>query len=139
MLSYINHPNKLKNLVDESWNAAVLDSGVSKTVCGQSRLDCYIESLNESDKSEVSYNEASNFYHFGNGKRVCSMKSVKLPAVISQQPVNIESDIVDCDVPLLISRFSMKSANMHLKNDTANAFNQDTNLIVTKNGHYAIP
>ena len=30
-----DHPNKLKNLVAESWNAAVLDRGASKTVCGQ--------------------------------------------------------------------------------------------------------
>ena len=35
----------------------------------------------------------------------------------------------------------MKRANMHLhfENDTANAFNQDINLIVTTSGHYAIP
>ena len=63
-----------------------------------------------------------------------------LPAVIDQQPVTIESDVVDCDVPLLMSRSSMKRANMHLnfENDTANAFNQDMHLIVTKSGHYAI-
>ena len=69
------------------------------------------------------------------------MKSVKLPAVIRQQPVTIESDVVDCDVPLLMSISSMKRANMHLnfENDTANTFNQDINLIVTKSGHYAIP
>ena len=135
-----DHPNELKNLVAESWNAAVLDSGASKNACGQSWLDCYIESLNESDKSKVSYNEASNFYRFGDGKRVCSMKSVKLPADIGQQPVTTESDVVDCDIPLFMSRSSMKRANMHLnfENDTANAFNQDINLIVTKSGHYAI-
>ena len=68
-------------------------------------------------------------------------EEVKLPAVIGQQPVTIESDVVDCDVPLLMSRSSMKRANMHLnfENDTSNAFNQDINLIVTKSGHYAIP
>ena len=131
----------MKNLIAESWNAAVLDSSAGKTICGQSWLDCYIESLNKSDKSKVSYNEASNFYHFGDGKRVCSMKSVKLPAVIGQQPVTTESDVVYCDVPLLMCRSSMKRANMHLnfENDTANTFSQDINLIVTKSGHYAIP
>ena len=86
----------------------------------------------------------SNFYLFGDGKRVCSTKSVKLPAVIGQQPVTIESDVGDvvyCDVPLLMSRSSMKRANMYLnfENDTANAINQDINLIVTKSGHYVIP
>ena len=72
-----DHPNKVKNLVAELWNAAFFDSGASKTVYGQSWfIDCYIESLNESDKSKVSYNEASNFNSFGDGKRVCSTKSV---------------------------------------------------------------
>ena len=68
------------------------------------------------------------------------MKSVKLPAVIGQQPVTIESDVVDCNAPLLMSRSSMKRADMHLnfENHTANAFNQDISLIVTKSGHYAI-
>ena len=136
-----DHPNKLKNLVAESWNAAVLDSGATKTVCGQSWLDCYIESLNESDKSKVSYNDTSNFYHFGDGTTVCSTKSVKLPAVIGQKPVTTESDVIDCDISLLMLRSSMKRVNMHLnfENDTANAFTQDINLIVTKSGHYAIP
>ena len=69
------------------------------------------------------------------------MRSVKLCAVIGQQPVTIESDVVDCDVPLLMSRSSMKRANMHLnfENDAANALNQDISLIVNKSGHYAIP
>ena len=131
----------MKNLVAESWNAAVLDSGATKTVCGQSWLDCYIESLNESDKSKVSYNDTSNFYHFRDGKTVCSTKSVKLPAVIGQQPVTTESDVVDCDISLLMLRSLMKRVNMYLnfENDTANAFNQDINLIVTKSSHYAIP
>ena len=48
-----DHPNTLKNLVVESWNAAVLDSSASKTVCGQSWLDCYIECVNESRPASV--------------------------------------------------------------------------------------
>ena len=95
------------------------------TVFGQTWSNCYTDSLNEHDKSEVSYHKASNFYRFGNGKRVCSTKSVKLPAVIGNQPVTTES--VGCDVLLLMSRYSMKKANMHLnfEDNTAHAFNQD--------------
>ena len=67
------------------------DSGTSKTVCGQTWLECYIGSLNKHDKSKVSHHKALNFYRFGDGKRVCSTKRVKLPAVIENQPVTIES------------------------------------------------
>ena len=34
-----DHPSKLKSLLSEFWNAGVLDSGASKTVCGRAWLD----------------------------------------------------------------------------------------------------
>ena len=40
-----DHPSKLLSLVDESRNAAVLDSGVNKTVCGESCFNIFQESL----------------------------------------------------------------------------------------------
>ena len=45
------------------------------------------------------------------------------------------------DIPLLLSRSSMKKANMDLnfEDDTVKAFNQDINLVVTKSGHYVLP
>ena len=50
-------------------------------------------------------------------------------------------DIIASNIPLLLSKESMKRANMRLnfKNDTITAFGQPINLIVTKSGHYAIP
>ena len=53
----------------------------------------------------------------------------------------LNTDIVASDIPLLLSRKSMKKANMTLdfKNDHAVIFDQLIQLIVTKWGHYAIP
>ena len=53
----------------------------------------------------------------------------------------LNTDIVASDIPLLLSRKSMKKANMTLdfKNDHAVIFDQSIQLIVTKWGHYAIP
>ena len=53
----------------------------------------------------------------------------------------LNTDIVASDIPLLLSRKSMKKANMTLnfKNDHAVIFDQPIQLIVTKSGHYAIP
>ena len=50
-------------------------------------------------------------------------------------------DIIPSNIPLLLSKESMKRANMKLnfENDTITAFGQPINLIVTKSGHYAIP
>ena len=45
------------------------------------------------------------------------------------------------DIPLLLSKKSMKKANMTLdfKNDPAVIFDQLVQLLVTRPGHYAIP
>ena len=50
-------------------------------------------------------------------------------------------DIVPSNIPLLLSKESMKQANMKLnfKNDTLTAVGQPINLIVTKREHYTIP
>ena len=92
-----DHPSKLKGLVAESWNSAVLDSGASKTVCGQAWLNTYLNSLNESDQSKVNYRNSSSSYRFGDGNQVMATKSVQIPAVIGNQSVMIETDIVHSD------------------------------------------
>ena len=38
--SDFDHPDKLKNLVSETWNAAVLDSGATNTVAGKIWFNC---------------------------------------------------------------------------------------------------
>ena len=48
-----HHPKLLKTLASESWNAAVLDSGATNTVAGESWLNCYMSSLSESEKQKV--------------------------------------------------------------------------------------
>ena len=59
----------------------------------------------------------------------------------SQPKVIIDTDIASNKVPLLLSRESMKTANMHLnfQDDTVSALGQTINLMVTKSGHYAVP
>ena len=98
--SDFDHPTKLKNLVSESWNAALLDSGATSTVTGEKWLQSCIESLSEEEKSEISLRKSSNAYRFGDGKLVSAMKNCDIPAVVSS------------DMPLLLSQLSMKRANM---------------------------
>ena len=40
--SDLDHPEQLKTLVSESWNAAVLSSGATNTVAGESWFNCYM-------------------------------------------------------------------------------------------------
>ena len=53
----------------------------------------------------------------------------------------IDTDVIEKDIPLLLSRPSMKRANMQLnfQDDTVSVYNQNIQLIVTNSGHYALP
>ena len=53
----------------------------------------------------------------------------------------IKTDVINSDIPLLLSQASMKWANMNLnfKDDTASVFGKTIELVVTKSDHYAIP
>ena len=72
---------------------------------------------------------------------VTSDRSAVIPAVIGQEKVSIRTDIVDADIPLLLSKTAMKNAKMSLNfdDDTLTAFDQKLPLRVTTNGLYSLP
>ena len=53
----------------------------------------------------------------------------------------IITDVVECNIPLLLSRRTMKRVEMKLnfRNDVVNVNGRDIKLKVTKSGHYALP
>ena len=131
----------LKSLVAETWSSALLDCGASKTVCGNEWFQQYQESLSDDNLRKIKTSESNNSFRFGDGKRITSQKSVTLPASIGSMEVTIKADVVDSDIPLLLSRDSMKKANMNLdfESDTITIFGEKIPLITTASGHYAIP
>ena len=136
-----DHPSKFLSLVDESRNAAVLDSGASKTVCGESWFNTFQDSLNDNDRNKIQFQDSSSQYKFGDGAQVTAITSATIPIVIGTTKAQMNVDIVPSNIPLLLSRDSMKRANMQLnfENDTITAFGESINLIITKSGHYAVP
>ena len=136
-----DHPTTFLSLVDESRNAAVLDSGASKTVCGESWFNTFQDSLSDHEKDQISFTKSSSQYRFGDGAEVTAITAATIPIVIGTTKAKMNVDIVPSNIPLLLSKDSMKRANMQLnfENDTITAFGQSVNLIVTKSGHYAVP
>ena len=55
--------------------------------------------------------------------------------------VKIISDVVNTDIPLLLSKTAMKRARMTLNfnNDTAEMFGKRIKLLCTTSGHYHVP
>ena len=136
-----DHPSKLQGLLSESWNAAVLDSGASKTVYGRVWLDSYIDSLSEGQKAKMVFQTSSSIYRFGDGKTFKATNKTQIPAEIGSHNVMIEAEDINSDIPLLLSRASMKRADTspNFKDDTTSVFGITIELVVTKSSHYAIP
>ena len=134
---------KLDNssLLGQTINSAILDSGAGTTVCGKKWLDCFLETLPEDSKKEILYEEGTKCFKFGDGLKVKSSKKVTLPCVIAKMNVKIISDVVDADIPLLLSKMAMKRARttLNFNNDTAEMFGKRIKLLCTTSGHYHVP
>ena len=138
-----NHNNDvvLKSLVSETWSSAILDSGASSTVCGKTWFEEFSNSIPPEEQAKILFTESNKPYKFGDGKSVTAIKCAKLPAYFGSQPISIQADIVDAEIPLLLSKSSMKKAGMQIdfENDSASAFGESIPLQTTHTGLYHFP
>ena len=119
----------------------VLDSGCTKSVTGEMWLNDYLQTLSEQDRLHVSKRSNDATFRFGDGAEVTSSKLVKFPVVIGSQKFFIEANVVKNELPLLLSRQSMKRAEMitDFSNDMVNVGAKDIiKLICASSGHYCL-
>ena len=129
----------LEQIVSESLNCALLDFGCSSTVCGKNWLQCYTDTL--PDGVDLQEKSSGKSFRFGPGRSFVSLKQVNIPVNIGGMQARILTDVVDCEIPLLLSTPSLKAANSQLDfvNDTIHMYGRDIPLQHTSNGHYCIP
>ena len=70
--------NKLDALLNECMGLAVLDCGCPNTVCGDTWMENYIETLGPKELKKVE-TMSSQAFAFGDSKRVQAIKRVKIP------------------------------------------------------------
>ena len=134
-------PDRMKNLIGELFGMAVLDSGCTKSVTGEMWLDESSQSVPEQDKLQISERSNDATFRFGEGVEVTSSKLVKFPVVTGSQKFFIEANVVKNELPLLLSRQSMKRAEMIIdfSNDTVNVGGKDIiKFTCTTSGHYCL-
>ena len=80
-------------------------------------------------------------FTFGDGKKVKSMRKATFPCWFGGKRGLLTVDIVECKIPLLMSRKAMSRAKMMIDfgNDSALVQGRRIKLKVTRSGHYAIP
>lgn len=128
-------------LMSEAMNSAVLDSACSSTVTGTAWMNCYLDSLEPSARDKVKHSPSDTVFKFGGGTVLNSQEKVTFPCVIAGVDCDIETDVVQSDIPLLLSKTAMKKAKvkLDLENDCASIFGTDVQLQCTSSGHYCVP
>ena len=134
-------PDEITGLVSETLSKAVIDSGCSKTVAGENWFNDYLQSLSEEEISNIQYCDSKAYFRFGDSKPVMSKTTALLPMVIGKKYIHLATEIVPSDVPLLLSKETMKAAeaDIDFRTDSITLFGNKENLICTSSGHYAIP
>ena len=133
--------NNLGSLVYDTLACAVIDSGCTKTVVGRNWINLYRDTLEEDQLKMMTSERCATPFRFGDGVEVMSFEKVKIPGCIGRKRVLIEANIVNKDLPLLLSKASLKKAGAMLdfKNDKIVFDNESVDLCETKSKHYCVP
>lgn len=129
----------------ETFNMAVIDSGCTQTVCGKSWLNVYYQSLSKEERDNVLLEDSERTFKFGDGVIVQSKGKVKIPIFLKGAVgVKLETDVVDKEIPLLLSRNSLRRANSVIQfngngEDKVVMFNTEQPTSVNESGHLCIP
>ena len=57
---------------------------------------------------------SSTVFEFGNRQHVKLQKLMQIASIVDIQKIYIETDVVDCKVPLLLSKVAMKKAEINI-------------------------
>ena len=122
----------------EALGKGLLDSGCSKTVAGIIWYMEYLNTLTKEEREKVKEVESRAVFRFGDGVETKSMKRVTVPVYIGRQKFIIDIEVVENEIPLLISKGAMKQMGMKLdfENDVAIIRGEKLKLLCTSSGHY---
>ena len=107
-------------------------------VCGKVWFDEHFKRLSSEQQSKITCTTSSKPFKFGDGRQLISVKAATIPAMIGSCKVKIKPDIIDSDIPLLLSKAAMKKALkvLNFNNDTITFQGHQIKLNITSNGLY---
>lgn len=129
-----------QEVLNETLTCAILDTGCSRTVCGQLWFEDYVAKLSDIDKVKILYEKSNVQFKFGVGHCVPALYTARIPVTIGKTPCFMNCDVIEKNVPLLLSKKALKDSEsqLDLKNDIVTMFDEHLKLETTSNGHYYI-
>ena len=124
----------------EASTCAVIDSACTSNVCGSSWMKSYLSCLSERDKESVVSKPSNRMFKFGGESLYKSVGMCTFPARLVNKDIRIQCDVVESEVPLLLSRKTLKKmkAIINFENDSACILGERVNLSITSSGHHCV-
>ena len=144
----VEDPNDVfvSEFLGEVMNMAILDSGCTQTVCGEAWLNIFRDSLMKEVDDKLEVKPSERLFRFGDGVVIKSLGTIRIPVSLKSErgQIWINTDIIDKDLPLLMSRSSMKKANTVISfnsggKEVVTMFGSQQDLYISKSGHICIP
>ena len=103
-------------------------------------MEDYKKSLNVADQEKIIEMEGQEIFRFGGGVKLKSLRTYIIPIEMGGKKLSLKTDVVDSEIPLLISKSSMKKARITINtdNDTAEILGNRVKLQSTSSGHYCV-
>ena len=125
----------------ETFGQAIIDTGCPHTVSGEVWFNSYLNSLSRRDRSSIKTKTSNNKYRFGDGKLYSSKYQATIPIYIQNSRYSLKVDVVQCNVPLLLSRETLKrgDAKVDIGASTMDFLGVHVPLLISSTGHMCLP
>ena len=119
----------------------LLDSCCSSNVMGKKWIDNFLSNMSDKDMNEVEVSKSESAFKFGDEPPVTSKEKVTFPCYILEKRTKLSADVVNRNIPLLISKGEMKKRKfiLNFDQDTLEVNGEKHDLSTTSKGHFKLP
>ncbi len=138
---FTSNKEELSKFTAESINCAALDSCCTSSVAGHKWMNIFLSSVPSELREYVKgpYKSKKTF-QFGNQGILPTLEAYTIPIVVAGKRHLIEVDVIESDIPLLMSKTHMKQLGITLNmvDDTASINGKLIRVDTTSAGHFIL-
>ena len=115
---------------------------IFRLLCFLLKIKVYdFDTLSVQDRQFLKKVDSVGSFRFGDGEVYRSLFAITIPFYINNNRHFLSTDVVSCDVPLLLSRESLEKANaiINFQSCEVTFLDHQIPVIISKSGHYCLP